>query len=112
MASIPLHDTRRTKHTRALRSIHPSEQPAVLLPLLPPLSPRQVIARVGNFVTGSAEVDEEDVLSAATKQLGDGRPYHLYEIYTPYAKEGGQHHLAAFGVKVCEWVGWGWVGGG
>ena len=39
-------------------------------------------------------------MSAATKQLGDGRPYHLYEIYTPYSKEGGQHHLAAFSVKV------------
>ena len=39
----------------------------------------QLILRIGNFVTGT-NLEEEDVVSATTKQLGDGRDYYLYEV--------------------------------
>ncbi|KAL4420172.1 hypothetical protein ABPG77_008308 [Micractinium sp. CCAP 211/92] len=61
-------------------------------------TPEQVVNRIGNFITGTSVPDEEEVLSAGTKQLGDGRDYYLYEVYTPFSKTGG-HNLAAFTTK-------------
>lgn len=60
-------------------------------------TPEQVVTRIGNFITGTY-LDEEDVVSASSRQLGDGRDYYLYEVYTPYSKTGG-HNLAAFTTK-------------
>ncbi|KAI3428703.1 hypothetical protein D9Q98_007527 [Chlorella vulgaris] len=60
-------------------------------------TPEAVVNRVGNFITGTY-LDEEDVLSAESKQLADGRTYYVYEVYTPYSKTGG-HNLAAFTTK-------------
>ncbi|KAL4858769.1 PsbP domain-containing protein 6 [Chlorella vulgaris] len=41
-------------------------------------TPEAVVNRVGNFITGTY-LDEEDVLSAESKQLADGRTYYVYE---------------------------------
>lgn len=40
-----------------------------------------MVNRIGNFITGTSVPDEEEVLSAGTKQLGDGRDYYLYEVW-------------------------------
>jgi hypothetical protein len=42
-------------------------------------TPEAVVNRVGNFITGTY-LDEEDVLSAESKQLADGRTYYVYEV--------------------------------
>ena len=58
----------------------PLPLPRTCLACTHPLSAcMQVVARIGNFITGTY-LDEEDVQSAAIKKLADGRDYYLYEV--------------------------------
>lgn len=59
--------------------------------------PETVVELVGNFITGNY-LDSEDVLSATTGKLSDGREAYFYEINAFYA-QNGNHCLAAFTVK-------------
>lgn len=46
-------------------------------------SPRELLDRVGPFITGT-QLDEEDVVAVSSKVLDDNRPYYYYELYAPY----------------------------
>lgn len=60
--------------------------------------PEQVIESIGPFITGNYLDSVDDVVSAGTGELADGRPCYLYELAAPYAKVG-THQLAAFAIK-------------
>ena len=70
----------------------------------------QLILRIGHFVTGT-NLEEEDVVSATTKQLGDGRDYYLYEV-TRAAMQvdyGGRWLRAGSSTRWRRLRGWGMV---
>lgn len=60
-------------------------------------TPEGVLQSIGSYITGTV-LDEEDVVSAASKKQEDGRTYYLYEVNTPYGTFG-THALASCTTK-------------
>ncbi|KAL6782125.1 hypothetical protein ACKKBF_B10760 [Auxenochlorella protothecoides x Auxenochlorella symbiontica] len=60
--------------------------------------PERAIEKVGNYVTGSSLEAEDDVISATSKTLSDGRTYYIYELNALQAKDG-PHILASLTIK-------------
>lgn len=73
-----------------------------------PASDVQVAGRIGNFITGTSYLDEEDIVSAEAKQLGDGRTYYVYEVQSRRAcfKPAVQRILAQAGRRARQLGPW------
>eukprot|EP00877_Chromochloris_zofingiensis_P014811 jgi/Chrzof1/9584/Cz04g08120.t1_PPD6[v5.2] len=60
-------------------------------------TPAGVLTSLGAFITGTY-LDDEDVVSASSKNQDDGRTYYVYEVNAPYGSIG-PHSLSACTTK-------------